>query len=105
VSEDVSSASSKWPCAARTEESQPQWDKALVLKMSGCGARGRAVVSVSRLIPFGIAGSERAAPRPNTKPAPYFAKEDLGRLMSKDKLTSNIADLTINSLAQFIRCA
>ena len=24
-------------------------------------------------------------------------KEDLGRLMSKDKLTSNIADLTINS--------
>jgi hypothetical protein len=32
-------------------------------------------------------------------------KEDLGRPTSKDKLTPNIADLTINSSARFILSA
>jgi hypothetical protein len=32
-------------------------------------------------------------------------KEDLGRLISKEKLTSNIAHLTINFSARFIRYA
>jgi hypothetical protein len=37
----MNSTSPKWPWLARTGAGRPEWDKPLVLKMSGCGAWSR----------------------------------------------------------------